>query len=131
MANALVGIALLFILANLYYFFTNKQYKQSYFSTALFLKLFFVLLGVTIGFTLIYYALSFGDVILVHEGHSGEAIDPNFSDLMYFSGTTMLSVGYGDIVPVGAARFFSLIQASLGVLLPTAYFLKAMDNSQN
>ncbi|WP_017473560.1 potassium channel family protein [Amphibacillus jilinensis] len=131
MTQSLVVIATIIILTNLYYFFANKYYRQSYFSTALFFKLFFVLIGVTLGFTILYYALSIQETILVYEGHSGEAADQSFSELLYFSGTTLLSVGYGDIVPVGSARFFALIQAAIGLLLPTAYFLKALGHNSN
>lgn len=45
---------------------------------------------------------------------------------LYFSGVTLLSVGYGDLVPVGSARFFALIQAAIGFLLPTAFFIRAL-----
>ncbi|MCZ0704398.1 potassium channel LctB [Natronobacillus azotifigens] len=128
MTQLLLGIATLFIGLNLYYFFMNKTYRKSYFSTALFLKLFFVLCGVLLGFALLYYALSIQEVILVDEAN-GEPIQHSFWEMLYFSGVTLLSIGYGDIVPIGVARFFSLIQASIGVLLPTAYFLKAFDHS--
>lgn len=125
MTQLLLGIAALFIGLNLYYFFMNKTYRKSYFSTALFLKLFFVLCGVLLGFALLYYALSIQEVILVDEAN-GEPIQHSFWEMLYFSGVTLLSIGYGDIVPIGVARFFSLIQASIGVLLPTAYFLKSI-----
>ncbi|NJP38325.1 ion channel [Alkalicoccus luteus] len=49
--------------------------------------------------------------------------DPSFMDLLYFSGVTILSVGYGDFVPIGAARFFALLQAALGLLVPSAFFM--------
>lgn len=131
MSTILVTIALLFIAGNLYYFFTNKTYKKSRFSTALFLKLFFVLLGVALGFAILYYALSLHTVILRVSSSTGNPADESFLNLLYFSGVTLLSVGYGDLIPVGAIRFFALIEASIGVLLPTAYFMKAMDSSKD
>lgn len=39
----------------------------------------------------------------------------------------MLSIGYGDLVTMGYARFFAVVQAGLGLLLPSAYFVKAFD----
>ncbi len=131
MSQALVLIAIIFIVANLFYFFRNKTFKKSYFSTALFMKLFFVLLGTTIGFGVLYYALSFQETVVVQSLADSPPLEHSFGNLLYFSGVTMLSVGYGDMVPVNTARFFSLIQASIGILLPTAYFMKALGQSKN
>ncbi|WP_117161620.1 potassium channel family protein [Paraliobacillus sp. X-1268] len=130
MSQFLVGLAILIIVFNLYYFFNNKAYKKSYFSTVLFMKLFFVLTGVMIGFALLYYALALQDVVLVQTITDKQPIDHSFWNLLYYSGVTLLSVGYGDMLPVGAARFFSLLEAAIGVLLPTAYFIKAIDHSK-
>ncbi|RNA66616.1 ion channel [Alteribacter keqinensis] len=127
----LIGMTILFILANLYYFFTSKSYKKSYFDPAMFYKLFFVLLGVTFGFAVLYYILSFNEVVLRVNDPTGEAAEHTFLNMLYFSGVTILSVGYGDFVPVGSTRLFSLIQAALGLLLPAAYFMKAFSSGSN
>ncbi|MEC5425730.1 ion channel [Virgibacillus sp. C22-A2] len=130
-STILIGLTILFIGVNLYYFFTNKTYKKSYASSALFYKLFFVLLGITIGFAVLYYVLSMNEVVLRIADPTGDPAGDSFLTYLYFSGVTILSVGYGDQVPVGSARFFALIQASIGLLLPTAYFVKAITNSNN
>ncbi|MBX0359293.1 ion channel [Halobacillus sp. Nhm2S1] len=130
MVQTLFLVAIIFIAANLVYFFTNKTYRKSYFSTALFFQLFFVLTGVLLGFAFLYYLLSLDGVILITSLSSREPVDPAFLDLLYFSGETLLSVGYGDMLPVGMARFFALLESGIGILLPTAYFLKAMDVSR-
>ncbi|MGP4040017.1 ion channel [Gracilibacillus sp. D59] len=130
MSQVLVVAAIIFIIANLLYFFRNKNYQKSYFSTALFKKLFFVMFGVTVGFALLYYALSFQETVVVQELSDNTPIEHSFSNLLYFSGVTILAVGYGDMIPVNSARFFALIQAAIGVLLPAAYFLKALDRSK-
>lgn len=129
LSGILIGVTLLFLIVNLYYFFTNKSFKNSYFSSILFYKLFFVLVGITLGFACLYYILSFNEVVLRINDPTGEPADVTFLESLYFSGVTILSVGYGDLVPVGSARFFSLIQASIGLLLPTAYFMKALSSS--
>lgn len=88
------------------------------------------MLGITFGFAVLYYLLSMeGDVVRVstEEGKDG---GENFLDYLYFSGVTILSVGYGDLVPVGKARFFALIQAAIGLLLPTAFFIRALDEKE-
>ena len=117
--------------ANLYYFFSGGKNKRSYFQASLFQKLFYSMVGITIGFGALYYLLSFqGEVIRVgtEEGKNG---GENFLDFLYFSGVTMLSVGYGDLVPVGGARFFALIQAGIGLLLPTAFFIRALNEKED
>ncbi|SFF72778.1 potassium channel LctB [Halobacillus alkaliphilus] len=131
MVNILLIATVIFILANLVYFFSNKTYRNSYFSTALFLKLFFVSLGIILGFSVLYYLISFNSPVIVEGNDSMSPVDPSFWNFLYFSGVTMFSVGYGDYVPVGPTRFFALIQAGLGIFLPTAYFIKALDSSKD
>ncbi|MCM3616532.1 ion channel [Sutcliffiella horikoshii] len=127
--SILIGLTIVFIVMNLFYFFTNKTYKKSYVNSALFLKLFFVMVGLTFGFAVLYYLLASNEVILKISDGTGDQAPEDFMTFLYFSGVTILSVGYGDLIPVGSARFFALIQASLGLLLPTAYFMKAMGSS--
>ena len=63
-------------------------------------------------------------IVLVVPGAIVETSNPEQSlamgtKLVYFSFTTLCTVGYGDIVPVGAfARSFSNIEALLGQLYP-------------
>lgn len=126
-STILISLTVLFMLMNLYYFFSKRKYQRSYFQSSLFQKLFFAMLGVTLGFAFLYYFLSFeGDVVRVgtEDGKDG---GENFLDYLYFSGVTLLSVGYGDLVPVGKARFFALLQAAIGFLLPTAFFIRALS----
>ncbi|WP_339145576.1 MULTISPECIES: ion channel [unclassified Sutcliffiella] len=129
LSSILIGMTIVFLAMNLFYFFTNKTYKKSYVHTALFLKLFFVMVGITFGFAVLYYLLAGNEVILRISDNTGDQAPEDFLTFLYFSGVTMLSVGYGDLIPVGSARFFALIQASLGLLLPTAYFMKALGSS--
>ncbi|MEK4520930.1 potassium channel family protein [Psychrobacillus sp. FSL W7-1493] len=129
-STILMGLTILFMVTTLYYFFSGHKYKKSYFQSTLFQKLFFAMLGITFGFAVLYYLLSMeGDVVRVstEEGKDG---GENFLDYLYFSGVTILSVGYGDLVPVGKARFFALIQAAIGLLLPTAFFIRALDEKE-
>jgi potassium channel LctB len=99
--------------------------------SALLFKLFLILTALTFGFACLYYLLSLEQPILRINDPTDELVDMTFGDALYFSGVTMLSVGYGDLVPIGSARFFSLIQAALGLLLPASYFLKAMNSSNS
>lgn len=121
--SILIGISLLFILANLIYFFKDRRFTESKVHFGLLLKMFFILGAITIGFTFLYYILSTQGPILHINDPTDSVVDPDIWDLLYFSGVTVLSVGYGDYVPVGSARFFALIQATLGLLIPAAFFL--------
>lgn len=130
-STVLTSLTIIFLLANLVYFFQDRQYKRSYFQSSLFQKLFFSMIGLTFGFAVLYYLMSFETIVLRVSTEYGRDGGEDFLDYLYFSGVTMLSVGYGDLVPVGAARFFALIQAGIGLLLPTAYFVRALDERGN
>ncbi|GAB3042461.1 hypothetical protein GCM10027286_00800 [Virgibacillus ainsalahensis] len=49
---------------------------------------------------------------------------------MYFSGVTLLTIGYGDITPIGIGRLIALIQALIGYILPTAFVLRLVQSQQ-
>ncbi|MFC4713657.1 potassium channel family protein [Planococcus dechangensis] len=129
LATVLIGLTILLMLANLWFFFTGRKFKNSHFHPPLFQKLFFSLVGITFGFAVLYYVLGTQNDILRIATAEGDDGAESFWDYLYFSGTTMLSVGYGDIVPVGSARFFSLVQAAIGLLLPAAYFAKVLTGN--
>jgi potassium channel LctB len=128
LGNLLVGGSIIFILINLIYFFKNKEFRYSYFSTRMFYKLFFVLTGVMIAFAVLYYGLGINGTVLRYSEPDGEPVTHSFSNYLYFSGVTLLAVGYGDFLPVGHLRFFALMEAAIGLLLPSAYFMKMLNS---
>lgn len=130
LSSIIVGITIIFIVLHLIYFITKKDYKKSYINIALFYKIFFIFLSVTVGFAILYHILAMEQVILRMNSGSMKPADDSFLTHLYFSGVTILSVGYGDLVPVGAARFFALIESSIGIILPTAYFIRTLGNSE-
>ncbi|MFC7785044.1 MULTISPECIES: potassium channel family protein [unclassified Rossellomorea] len=128
MASIVTIVAIIFILVNLIYFFKDKHFKYSYFSTTLFYKLFFVLFSIMIAFAVLYYVLSFENPMLRVSSPSGKPVEHTFLNYLYYSGVTILSVGYGDYIPTGHIRFFALLEAAIGLLLPTAYFMKVLES---
>ena len=128
MASLLIGAIVVLFVVKFYWFIKHKRYTLTEFSQAMFLRLFFSLFIVFIGFSLIYYGLFLNGHVVVLDTVNNHTIS-HFGDYLYFSGVTLLSVGYGDLVPVGVTRIFSLIEASLGLLLPSAFFLTAWNNS--
>ncbi|WP_138858627.1 MULTISPECIES: ion channel [Exiguobacterium] len=129
--SILLTIALLFVGLNVFTFFRRQTYRQTGFDMRLFSHLFVSLLGVMIGFALIYYALSRDGVILVTSLETMNAVDPNWRNLLYFSGVTLLSIGFGDLLPIGPARLFALLEAAIGILLPTAFFVKSIYKKED
>ncbi|WP_110929138.1 potassium channel family protein [Bacillus massiliglaciei] len=130
-SNGIVLLILIIIAINLYAFFYNKAYKKVFFRSPLFYHLFLNFVVIAFGFAVIYYLFSQHTVILMVDSPTGEEVDPSFWDLLYFSGVTLLAIGYGDYVPVGNIRFFALIEGSIGMLLPAAYFIKALNKEEN
>lgn len=80
------------------------------------------------GFGAIYALLHFHGIQVLSE--NGTELDGSaFEQLltsMYFSAITMLSVGYGDISPVGIGRWLAMIEALLGYALPTALVVRTV-----
>ncbi|PRO67016.1 potassium channel family protein [Alkalicoccus urumqiensis] len=126
----LTGAGVAVIAANLIYYIRYKRFRESSLHTGLFLHMFFLLTAVTFGFALLYWGMSLGGPVLKVNDPTDIIVNVSFMEALYFSGVTMLSVGYGDFVPVGAVRFFALIQAGLGLLIPSAFFLTALGQKQ-
>src|SRR5690606_34847421 len=108
LATILIGFTILLMLLNLYYFFTNQQHKESYIHTSLFTKLFLIMTVVTFGFALIYFLLAFNMDVLRFNDESGRKVGEDIWDYLYISGVTMLSIGYGDVVPWAMPVFLPL-----------------------
>jgi len=50
--------------------------------------------------------------------------------VVYFSAVTLLSVGYGDITPIGIGRWIAVIEAMIGYLLPATFFISTVYDQQ-
>ncbi|MFD1735230.1 potassium channel family protein [Bacillus salitolerans] len=92
--------------------------------------LFLLYVNVLIGFGLIFTLIEMrGISVLIDNGValSGSFFDI-FSEAMYFSGVTLLSVGYGDITPIGIGRWFAIIEALIGYIIPAAFVVRSMGD---
>jgi len=87
---------------------SRQQNFLGYFGPlSLILLLEFWAAGLILGFALIQYGIG------GHEQLSGEAL--TFGKIVYHSGETFFTLGYGDIVPTsGPARALSVIEAGMG-----------------
>lgn len=110
---------------NIYF---RMKLKESRFSTEIFYALLVIYSIVITGFALIYFILSFQGIVLVEHGELHQVnIIGSLIHSFYFSGVTLLTIGYGDIIPVGIGRFIALIEALLGYILPTAFVLRLVQ----
>lgn len=127
MATALLVIAVAFIAANLFYFFRNKAFKYGSVDFMLFVNLFLIMIGIWLAFAAIFYVLSQEGPAVLENTQPFDPVEVTWSNMIYFSGVTLLSIGYGDMVPNGIAKFFALLEASFGLLLPTAFFIQSLQ----
>lgn len=102
--------------------------KESRFSTEIFITLLIIYCTVITGFALIYFILSFQGIVLVEYGKLDDvSMIGSLIHSFYFSGVTLLTIGYGDIVPIGIGRFIALVEALIGYILPTAFVLRIVQ----
>lgn len=107
--------------------FSRSSLKKGVFSFDLFYALIMLYSTIIIGFALIYFGLSYQGVILIEHGEVRDisALE-SLVHSIYFSGVTLLTIGYGDIIPVGIGRIIALIEAMIGYLLPTAFVFRLL-----
>ncbi|APC47265.1 two pore domain potassium channel family protein [Virgibacillus halodenitrificans] len=104
------------------------ELKDSRFSSELFFTLFITYIVVIIGFGLVYFILSLQNTILVENGELREVGKlGSFIHSMYFSGVTILTIGYGDITPIGIGRLIAIAEALIGYILPAAFVLRVVE----
>src|SRR5699024_4835297 len=100
----------------------GKEVLISRFSVELFYTLLVLYLTIIIGFGLIYFILSFQGIILVEHNELRQVSTlGTFLHSIYFSGVTLLTIGYGDIAPIGIGRFIAVTEALIGYVLPAAF----------
>jgi potassium channel LctB len=93
-----------------------------------FFILLLVYMTVAAGFGCIYMSLQLIGVTVLTEGsyEVGGSFLHLLEDAMYFSAVTILSVGYGDITPLGIGRPIAMLEAFFGYLLPTAFVVSTV-----
>lgn len=102
--------------------------KESRFSTEIFYTLLVIYLIFIIGFGMIYFILSIGEAVIIDNvGEIEGGVFGLMLHSLYFSGATLLTVGYGDVSPIGIGRFVALLEALIGYLLPTAFVLQLVQ----
>lgn len=125
------GMVCFILIRSIFIFINGKQLRDSRFSRELFIMLLVIYLTVIIGFGILYFILSFQGIILVENGELRRpTIFGSMIHSFYFSGVTLLTIGYGDISPIGIGRLVALAEALLGYILPTAFVMKLFQSQE-
>ena len=88
-------------------------------------------LGMILLFGLIYWAAGIGMGWGLQVG--GIPVKPDLDGLVtaiYFSFVTALSIGYGDVTPIGALRFFAVLEGAAGLLIFGCVISKLVSRRQ-
>ncbi|EIT84651.1 ion transport 2 domain-containing protein [Fictibacillus macauensis ZFHKF-1] len=125
----IVLIAALIIFKSLQLLFLHPIIKLQLMSLEHLFVLVLVYITIILGFGLIYTSFMLMDIHVIEKG--GVILSHFYffhvlDDAMYFSSMTMLSVGYGDITPIGVGRWLSILEALIGYLLPVAFVLTSV-----
>lgn len=112
-------------------FYVSFEMRESRFSMEIFFALVVIYFIVMIGYGMIYFILSFEGIVLVENGELRQvSVLGSIIHSIYFSGVTLLTIGYGDITPIGLGRFIALTEALIGYILPAAFVLKIFQSNE-
>jgi potassium channel LctB len=107
---------------------TINQNPHRYVSLENLFVLLALYLTVLIGFGLVYTVLQMKgyEVLLIKEKAADRDFFELLQDSLYFSATTLVTVGYGDIIPVGVGRWLAAAEGLLGYVLPAALIVRTV-----
>jgi potassium channel LctB len=97
---------------------------------ATYLELFLFWILLNISFTALYFLLT-----MLHPAHGLNLpvsidVGQRLYDSFYFSVATATTLGYGDILPLGASKMLAVLQASVGVMVFTVFVGKMVSEGQ-
>ena len=121
-------VIILSIVMSLVHMFSPRDKKKSvlFISKETLILLLLVYATLVVSFGLIYSILHMNGFPILIEG--GKVISAEFPSVVlssiYFSAVTMLTVGYGDITPIGIGRGIASFQALIGYIMPAAFVVR-------
>ncbi|MBM7650270.1 potassium channel LctB [Bacillus ectoiniformans] len=127
MTVMMTGAVVICMIMSMKGLFSPARPHHRYLSFTYFIYFGFLYLTIMIGFALIYLLMDMMNIIII-TGENSPAITywDKFFTSLYFSGITLFSVGYGDIVPEGAGRWVAMLEAWVGYTIPTAFVVRTM-----
>ncbi|MCM3477993.1 ion channel [Caldibacillus thermoamylovorans] len=128
----MIGYLLLFVIifiitSSLRTLFVPTALQEKYLSWESFIYLIFIFSTIFLGFGLIYFIfIQNGFTILLVNGNEVKDTITSLHTCFYFSGLTLFSVGYGDVVPVGIGRGIAIIEALIGYTVPASFIVRTV-----
>jgi potassium channel LctB len=120
-----MGLIVVGIASSLHSFWTNPS-RRHYLSLQNLIVLIYVYLILLLGFGLAYMILDLLQFTALTK--DGEPISGSFLERLesslYFSAVTVLTVGYGDVTPIGIGKWVAMLEAMIGYLLPAAFVVR-------
>lgn len=134
MFYVLLALILFFIAMSLKTLFVPYRRKEKWVSFENFMYLIFVYITIMIGFGLIYTLFQMNGIPVYNDGQAPSLNYDFFHTLhtsIYFSGVTLFSVGFGDLMPIGVGRMVVLVEALIGYTIPAAFVARAVFDLNN
>ena len=126
----LLALVMFCIFMSLRTLFLPYKMRGKFISFETFLSIGYVYVTVVVGFGIIYMLFAFsGRPLLVETVASRN--DNIFETCFYFSAMTLFSVGHGDVIPQGAGRIITVLEALIGYTLPAAFVARAVIDRNN
>lgn len=126
-------IAAIAVLRSIQLLWSSAGESSRFFSLYNLISLFLIYTTVLIAFALSYVVLEEnGFSVLKEDGkvvmnHSFALVEL----CLYFSAITLLSVGYGDVTPIGIGRWIAIVEALIGYTMPFAFVVRTvMENEK-
>ncbi|MES5953246.1 potassium channel family protein [Bacillus fungorum] len=125
-------IAAISILRSVQLLWSSYSDSTRFFSLYNLATLFLIYTTVLIAFGLSYVVLEeMGFAVLKEDGESVNAHSFQLVEIcLYFSAVTLLSVGYGDISPIGIGRWIAIGEALIGYTLPFAFVMRSVIDNE-
>jgi potassium channel LctB len=128
MEYVLLGFVVIVLFVSIASVWITQSKNNQYISLENFFVLILLYFTMMVGFGLIYTTLQMnGYRVFIKniDGTTGEFFNI-LQDSLYLSATTLLSVGYGDIIPVGMGRWIAVMEALLGYIIPATFVARVM-----
>jgi potassium channel LctB len=127
-----LSIVMVGIIRSLQHLWQSVRKRNYFFSFSNLFLLCSIYATILIGFGLIYLSLEVMGIEVLREHnksleeHFGRPSAHLIEVCMYFSAITLLSVGYGDIVPYEFGRWIAIVEALVGYTMPAAFVVQSM-----
>ncbi|GGE78240.1 potassium channel family protein [Priestia taiwanensis] len=128
----ILSIVMVGIIRSLQHLWRSVRKRNYFFSFSNLFLLCSIYATILIGFGLIYLSLEVIGIEVLREnnktlGETGGRPSAHLIEVcMYFSAITLLSVGYGDIVPYEIGRWIAIVEALVGYTMPAAFVVQTM-----